>query len=93
MSTLSGTSDIELVRELARRLELGKTEEQESPHSHAYYDGPNKNAGWETAAKMAFHSPQHAPEIIVLGCGIGYSNFAVEFYFENDKLLGHGVWE
>lgn len=81
------TSEIELVRELIKRLKLNRTEEQSYPLSYEYYDGPNKHGTPEGV-------DQEAPYIINFGPGLGYANFCCTFYFDKDgKLINYGVWE
>ena len=86
---LEATSDLELTRELVKRLGLNHSESRVDVFAGDYFDGPNKYYN----SKATF--PQYkANHIILLGAGVGYGGFACEFYFNKDgKLLGHGVWE
>lgn len=87
MGELDKTSDIEIVRELVKRLGLIKSDEQDNPLSMDYYDGPNKHTKTDTFYRRS------APHVIVFGPGIGHDNFSCVFSFNNDKLIDHGVWE
>jgi len=78
----ASVSDIGLVFELTKRLGL----------SEGKY-GSLKNDEFAIVPKGKV-SQTEGDIAVRFGCGCGYANFQVEFYFdENGKLVRHGVWE
>jgi hypothetical protein len=72
-------TDKELVLELCKRLGL---EQNDDPGSDRYIiDSPGPNRYIVDSNK------------ITIGEGIGYNDFCVNFNFDGDKLINHGVWE
>ena len=85
---LSMIPDRLLTQELVKRLGLSKTDEMWTPKENEFYEGR------AVAPMSSGVSPDRALEDkITLGSGRGYSGFVVSFFFRDDKLTGHGVWE